>query len=354
MRKTLLLFFTLSGLSSLSSCLSREYHYVAQKMLWTEAQSHCRATFTDLATIDNQEDNDRLLTAVQTQAEPTKKAWIGLYDDMSRWQWSLGNEDYDNITEYNYWQPGEPNFAAAKENCTVMDAQGFWLDVPCDEEHGAVCYYDRGPAKYILVTAKMTWQRAQSYCEADYTDLASVRNMTEHYNISTLLSGETDYAWIGLHRRPFAYWSDGSTSTFTNWEKKQPDNLRSGLPQCVSVDMTVAKWYDARCDKPSHFFCETVTFPPSTTEPASTTEPLSTMEPARGSPAAGSRHKTTFKLKIRSEADMSDPAVQRQVLQQLHAKLEKHGLPDFKLRWVQTDGHTFHKEQKREKQGGDL
>ncbi|XP_071778850.2 C-type mannose receptor 2-like [Centroberyx gerrardi] len=347
MRKTLLLFLTLSGLSSLSSCISREYHYVRQKMPWTEAQSHCRETFTDLATIDNQEDNDRLLTAMQAQrAKSDKKAWIGLYDDMSRWQWSLGNEDYDNVTEFNYWQPGEPNFAAAKENCTVMDAEGFWSDVPCDEEHGAVCYYDRGPAKYILVTAKMTWQQAQSYCEASYTDLASVRNVTEHYNISTLLSDETDRAWIGLHRKPFAYWSDDSTSTFTDWEEKQPDNFIPDILQCVLVDTTVAKWYDARCDKPNPFICETVTFPPSTTEPPRTTAAAS------GSPAAGSRHKTTFKLKIRSEADMSDPAVQRQVLQQLHAKLEKHGLPDFKLRWVQTDGQTFHKEQKREKQGG--
>ena len=34
---------------------------------------------------------------------------------------------------------------------------------------------------------------------------------------------------------------------------------------------------------------------------------------------------------------------------QLHGKLEKHGLPDFKLRWIQTDGQTFHKEQEKKK-----
>lgn len=33
---------------------------------------------------------------------------------------------------------------------------------------------------------------------------------------------------------------------------------------------------------------------------------------------------------------------------QLHAKLKTHELPDFKLRWIQTDGQTFHKEQKEE------
>ena len=37
---------------------------------------------------------------------------------------------------------------------------------------------------------------------------------------------------------------------------------------------------------------------------------------------------------------------------QLHAKLEKHGLPDHKLRWIETDGQTFHKEQQSKKEEG--
>lgn len=37
---------------------------------------------------------------------------------------------------------------------------------------------------------------------------------------------------------------------------------------------------------------------------------------------------------------------------QLHAKLERNGLSDFKLRWIETDGQVFHKEQKRKKEEG--
>lgn len=33
---------------------------------------------------------------------------------------------------------------------------------------------------------------------------------------------------------------------------------------------------------------------------------------------------------------------------QLHAKLKEHSLPDFTLRWIQTDGQTFIKEQEEE------
>lgn len=37
---------------------------------------------------------------------------------------------------------------------------------------------------------------------------------------------------------------------------------------------------------------------------------------------------------------------------QLHAKLEKHGLPDHKLRWIETDGQAFHKAQQSKKEEG--
>ncbi|KAK5884006.1 hypothetical protein CesoFtcFv8_020272 [Champsocephalus esox] len=66
------------------------------------------------------------------------------------------------------------------------------------------------------------------------------------------------------------------------------------------------------------------------------------------------QHEARFKLKFQSEADLNDPAVQQQILEQLHATLEKHGVADFKLRWTQTDGLTFHKEKKtKEVEGSD-
>lgn len=99
---------------------------------WAEAQSYCRETFTDLTTVDNQNDNDRLLSVLQGLGE---YAWIGIYDDLTRWKWALGNADFNNDTDFSNWRLQEPNNVHSQENCTVMISGGLWLDIPCQRLH---------------------------------------------------------------------------------------------------------------------------------------------------------------------------------------------------------------------------
>lgn len=127
-----------SGLTALSASVIREYHYVKMLKTWTEAQSYCRETFTDLATVENQSDNDRLLSILQGLGN---YAWIGLYDNMTGWKWALGNADFDN--EYSNWRTGEPNNKKFNECCTIMTSNGRWNDALCSQTHPAVCYYGK-------------------------------------------------------------------------------------------------------------------------------------------------------------------------------------------------------------------
>ncbi|XP_037651416.1 L-selectin-like [Sebastes umbrosus] len=166
----------------------------------------------------------------------------------------------------------------------------------------------------------MTWHEARTYCRSRYTDLVSVRNSSENNNISSL---QSEWTWIGLHRKIWAYWSDQTPKNFTNWKEGQPMKTQETLKLCAAVNTTTGRWSAVGSDMKHHFICQY--------------QPL---------------QRQTFKLKFQSEADLNDPAVQQQILEQLHAKLEKHGLPDFKLRWIQTDGQTFHKEKKRKKEEG--
>uniref|UniRef100_A0A3P9AQW3 C-type lectin domain-containing protein n=1 Tax=Maylandia zebra TaxID=106582 RepID=A0A3P9AQW3_9CICH len=81
---------------------------------------------------------------------------------------------------------------------------------------------------YILVMENQTWSAAQSYCRTYHTDLTSIRSKEEKSNITLTLKGSgVQYVWIGLYRDPWAFWSDNTTSTFTNWMPSEPNNYNS-------------------------------------------------------------------------------------------------------------------------------
>lgn len=133
----------------------------------------------------------------------------------------------------------------------------------------------------------MKWAQARDYCRANYTELASVRNMSENTIISSLL---TENTWIGLRRRIWNQWSDQTPRTFTNWKSGQPDNDRETMDLCVAVNTTTGDWSNVDCKVEHFFICQNLTYP---------------------------QRKLTHKLKFQSEADLSDPAIQQQILDQV-------------------------------------
>ena len=123
-----------------ASPITKLYHHVDQKMSWTDAQRYCREQFHDLATIDNLEDLERLQASRRGSDYDIDTAWIGLYDDRTRWQWSHGNQDYKMGQDYDNWAGDEPNNVDAKQNCTVIMPQtGEWSDRRCSDLACPVC-----------------------------------------------------------------------------------------------------------------------------------------------------------------------------------------------------------------------
>ncbi|CAL8364285.1 unnamed protein product [Lota lota] len=55
-------------------------------------QQHCTEGFDDLATIDNQEELEWLQESKNGFDYDVDAMWIGLHDDLTRWQWSHGNQ----------------------------------------------------------------------------------------------------------------------------------------------------------------------------------------------------------------------------------------------------------------------
>uniref|UniRef100_A0A3P8RWA7 C-type lectin domain-containing protein n=1 Tax=Amphiprion percula TaxID=161767 RepID=A0A3P8RWA7_AMPPE len=111
------------SLSVQSTNLIREYHYVKILKNWTDAQRYCREMFTDLATVENQYDNKRLLSVIQN---PKQWTYIGLYDDLIRWKWVLGNADFNNKLDFSNWRSNDPY-------------TGRWWDVQCYMKRYFIC-----------------------------------------------------------------------------------------------------------------------------------------------------------------------------------------------------------------------
>ncbi|TNN30430.1 C-type mannose receptor 2 [Liparis tanakae] len=239
-----------------------------------EAQRHCRDNYKDLATIRDQEDLENL-NALKTTVHSvssrrrrpgstvtvsmlrnwTPRAWAGLYDDVDSWRWSLSNASFYKAgeTEYRRWQPEEPH-NRFKEYCSYIVLRGTWGDVTCDHNFNAVCFDVRGPDSYVYINTLMTWPEAQSYCREHHTDLVSVRNLEDNQMVQNVLP-HGDLVWIGLYRDGWK-WSDGSDSSFRNWEANEEGG--GSIKNCLSVDFSAdGRWETLDCNLKSAFICYT-------------------------------------------------------------------------------------------------
>ncbi|XDV28072.1 hypothetical protein PO909_031468 [Leuciscus waleckii] len=233
----------LSGLFWSSSALSRQYHYINVRMSWPEAQSYCRAKYTDLATVDTMGDVNRLVNIVD--AGYSGSVWIGLKrGTQKRWAWSNGE---NKSSPYSNWASGEPN-----ENLDcVAYRSGFWCDHGCSYGRYFTCYTENNG--YILVQSAKSWSDAQSYCRQYYTDLPTIHNSEENKQITKILL-PGNYIWIGLFQDSWE-WSDKWSRFFRNWAAGQPSQS-SGSGDCVGMSRTNAgKWAQYSCDLKYPFIC---------------------------------------------------------------------------------------------------
>uniref|UniRef100_A0A3Q1FTV4 C-type lectin domain-containing protein n=1 Tax=Acanthochromis polyacanthus TaxID=80966 RepID=A0A3Q1FTV4_9TELE len=121
------------------------YHYVDQKMTWTDAQHYCRVKYTDLATFENMDDINRL----KRPGLVTSPSWIGLTDDPKSWKGPLGNDTNSwrwsstgetSKTAYQNWQPGFPNKYDANQLCGYVTGSRWWDDWDCHDTQHFVCF----------------------------------------------------------------------------------------------------------------------------------------------------------------------------------------------------------------------
>lgn len=129
-----LIIILLTGFYTPSSCL-HQYHLITNYMNWTDAQSYCREKYTDLATVDDMEDLNRLITSGSVY----DWFWIGLKKgDSLKWHWSLADRCFyrEGETEFRNWDTGMPQ----NGNRAFMSTAGLWNNTSCDDQHHFICY----------------------------------------------------------------------------------------------------------------------------------------------------------------------------------------------------------------------
>uniref|UniRef100_A0A3B4CKL6 C-type lectin domain-containing protein n=1 Tax=Pygocentrus nattereri TaxID=42514 RepID=A0A3B4CKL6_PYGNA len=116
--------FISTALWTLSFCGTRQFHVVNQDKNWTDAQKYCRENFTDLATIESQEEMNALLAVLKRK---TGYFWIGLRQKENCWTWSDGSK-----FSYSKWNSGEPNNDGT-DNCGGLRSANIyrWNDGLC-------------------------------------------------------------------------------------------------------------------------------------------------------------------------------------------------------------------------------
>ncbi|XP_060887909.1 lymphocyte antigen 75-like [Labrus mixtus] len=301
---------------NISSCLPSQYHYVAEPMTWTEAQTYCRETYTDLATVENIEEMDQLLSTVPSLLDE-HFVWIGLYSKIE-WKWSDGYTE--SGADYRNWHSAQPDFHRG-QFCALIDNSGTLWDHFCSHIRNFICYTGtQQDPEFVFVKESMSWSDAQKHCRENFIDLATVRNFNDTEKILSRVQ-EGGWVWIGLYRDPDINWSNGSPSTYTYWKDIRTP-LGSMSVVCGAAEMpTSGQWILSDCETKLPFVCY--------------------------SPASKQQ---VIKLRMKPEdstVDLNDPAVKADILKKLQNRLKEKGLSGVTLKWKeQPDGKVFHKEEK--------
>ncbi|KAL3046144.1 hypothetical protein OYC64_004202 [Pagothenia borchgrevinki] len=255
----------LMGQCSFFTCHLYEYHFIQEEKSWDEAQSYCRENFTDLATVSDMRDVERL-----TNSSQNTDAWIGLRSinesDIKEWHWSLPGEKY-NPTECNpgckpEWAPNQPNNDGVNpKNCVVIRPSKKWNDVRCSRSFKFICYNETGPQKYFLIHESKNWLQAQSYCREHHTDLVSgftrinsadFKERVDTFNKEVGTdSHRSSNLWIGLFREIWS-WSDGKNVSFRHWD---PDSFKDVASKKCAMTKPNGNWSSKDCTDQKPFYC---------------------------------------------------------------------------------------------------
>ncbi|XP_058252481.1 C-type mannose receptor 2-like isoform X1 [Hemibagrus wyckioides] len=297
---------------SLLRPVGHKYYVIKTKVTWPVAQNYCRETYADMATVESALDWLRLREEVAREGL-TDIAWVGLYNDIDTWRWSINNVPLKH--GYVLWGSAQPDNTGGHQACGVTGPLGYWWDYSCGNLYPFICYnaINSYAARYVGVTSKLDWNGALAYCRKFHTDLAFALTMTDN-NAMQSIAFNQGMSWIGAFRDTWK-WSDGENTSNILWFSGQPDNYY-GNENCAVLDKGM--YQDTLCTGLNYFICHI-------------THPV--------------RERQILRLQVKSDLSIFDSDVQSAILELVKQKLTENGMMEnTTVTWrVKSNGEIFHK-----------
>ncbi|XP_077010090.1 secretory phospholipase A2 receptor isoform X2 [Tamandua tetradactyla] len=250
---------------------------------WTEAHSSCQMQGGTLLSIADETEENFIRQHLSREAV---EVWIGLnqLDEDAGWQWSDG-------TPLNYlnWKP-DINFEPFVEHyCGTFNSfmPNAWRSRDCESTLPYICkkylnhtelevvekdvwkYYATqcepgwNPYNrncYKLQKEEKTWSEAVCSCQSDNSTLIDIASLAEVEFLVSLLGNENaSETWIGLSstKIPVSFeWFNGSSVTFTNWHKLEPQIFPNRSQLCVSAEQSEGYWKVKNCEETLFYVCK--------------------------------------------------------------------------------------------------
>uniref|UniRef100_G3PPF9 C-type lectin domain-containing protein n=1 Tax=Gasterosteus aculeatus aculeatus TaxID=481459 RepID=G3PPF9_GASAC len=265
---------------------------------WSAARDYCREHYTDLAKIENDEEQNEV-----NSAKPSNGiVWIGLY--RVPWTWSDKSQ-----SSFRFWDSAQPDMVYDKAICGAMNPSHRFHDGDCSVQLPFYYYVDTlmtwaGAQRYcreeytdlatfestddvsrlppdsklyrwiglsddpkswrgtmgndpnswrcfVLIQLSKSWSAARDYCRQHYTDLAKIENDEEQNEVNSA-NPSHGIVWIGLYRVSWT-WSDKSQSSFRVWASNEPNNYDN--EEFCGAMTSSHQWNDIGCSYLFPFVC---------------------------------------------------------------------------------------------------
>uniref|UniRef100_A0AAY4A3Z7 Macrophage mannose receptor 1 n=1 Tax=Denticeps clupeoides TaxID=299321 RepID=A0AAY4A3Z7_9TELE len=252
------------------------YYVGSEAKTFDEAKTTCEQSGSYLVDVPHRLENAFLVSLVGMRAE--KYFWIGLSNQKEHHLFVWTKSTRVDYTHWNARMPGR------KQGCVAMTTgafAGLWDVLSCSNKEKYICKHR---ADGVVTTPappttpayrcadgwhempnrpfcfkhyemnkkeKRTWFEALDFCRALGGDLAFMTTLIPRY----------DSAWIGLSNQDpniGFVWSDGSSSSFENWNDGEPNNANN-VENCVELISTYyshGKWNDLHCEIKKDFICQ--------------------------------------------------------------------------------------------------